>query len=321
MNNISKTNIAIILPAYNEECTIKKTILSFHKVIPSASIWVINNNSSDKTFNIAFNTLTYLKNKKLRAGEVINEFRQGKGNALRRAFAEIDSDIYVIADADLTYPASEVFKLLDPIINYDADMVVGDRHARGDYIFQNKRKFHNFGNNLVKKLINYLFNSNLSDVMSGYRAFNYQFIKNYPILVDGFEIETEMTIHALDKRFRILEIPITYKDRPEGSFSKLKTFKDGYKIIKTIFNILRHYKPMLFFGSIFCFFLFLSLAAGMPVINEFLTFHYINHIPLAILSTGLALLGVISLAIGLILDSIAHQNKLSFELNLIANKK
>jgi len=316
-----KKKICLIFPAFNEEKTIEKTILLFHKEIPSASICVINNNSSDNTYTIASSILNKLKKKTLNESIVINEFRQGKGCALRRAFLEIDSDIYVLADADLTYPAPEIYKLLNPILNNEADMVVGNRHANNHYLVQNKRLFHNFGNALVKNLVNYLFKTNLKDIMSGYRAINRKFVQNYPILVDGFEIETDMTLHALDKRFRLLEVPISYKDRPEGSFSKLNTFKDGLRVLKTIFNIFRHYKPMLFFGSVFCIFLSLSVATGLPVINEFFTFHYIKHVPLAILSTGLAIVALVTLAIAIILDSIAYQNKLSFELNLIVNKK
>jgi glycosyltransferase involved in cell wall biosynthesis len=322
MTKYSKVKITIILPAYNEEKTIEKAILLFHKELPSADIYVINNNSSDKTHDIASITITKLKkNKTLKKGMIINESRQGKGNALRRAFLEIDSDIYLLADADLTYPAQEVFKLLDPILNNEADMVVGNRHAKGAYLAQNKRAFHNLGNSLVKNLVNYLFKANLSDIMSGYRALNKNFIKNYPIMVEGFEIETEMTIHALEKRFSIKEVPITYKNRPAGSFSKLNTFTDGLKVLKTIFNILRHFRPMLFFGFISLFFFLLSLITALPVINEWLNFHFINHIPLAILATGLGIAGLITLAIALVLDSISHQNRISFELNLIANKK
>ena len=305
--------IAIILPAYNEEKTIEKTILSFHKELPSAAIFVINNNSSDKTYQIASNIISKLKKKTLDKGVVINEFRQGKGNALRRAFLEIDADIYALADADLTYPAPEIFKLLNPILNNEADMVVGNRHANDHYLAQNKRQFHNFGNSLVKSLVNYLFKANLKDIMSGYRAFTRKFVKNYPILVDGFEIETDMTLHALDKRFRIIEVPISYKNRPSGSESKLSTFRDGFKVIRIIFNIFRHFHPMIFFGSLAILFSFLGLVFGFTVVDEFINTGYIKHIPLAILAAALELFAIILFAVALILDSINYQARFNFE--------
>jgi glycosyltransferase involved in cell wall biosynthesis len=308
-----KKKICLILPAFNEEKTIKKTILLFHKEIPSAAICVINNNSSDKTFKIALSTLNKLKKKTLNKGFVINEFRQGKGSALRRAFLEIDSDVYVLADADLTYPAPEIYKLLDPILNNEADMVVGNRHANDHYLAQNKRLFHNFGNALVNKLVNYLFKINLKDIMSGYRALNRKFVKNYPILVDGFEIETDMTLHALDKRFRILEVPISYTDRPIGSESKLNTFRDGFKILRIIFNIFRHFRPMKFFGLLAIFFFVLGLVCGFLVIDEFINTGYIQHVPLAILAVGLELFAIILIAAALILDSINYQARFNFE--------
>jgi len=313
MESISRINIAIILPAYNEEKTIEKTILSFHKELPSAAIYVINNNSADKTHQIASNILSELKKKTLEKGIVINESMQGKGNALRRAFLEIDADIYVLADADLTYPAPEIFKLLNPILNNEADMVVGNRHANDHYLAQNKRHFHNFGNALVKSLVNYLFKTNLKDIMSGYRAFTRKFVKNYPILVDGFEIETDMTLHALDKRFRIIEVPISYKNRPSGSESKLNTFMDGIKVIRIIFNIFRHFHPMIFFGSLAILFSFLGLVFGFTVVDEFINTGYIKHIPLAILAAALELFAIILFAVALILDSINYQARFNFE--------
>jgi glycosyltransferase involved in cell wall biosynthesis len=313
MTKYSKVKITIILPAYNEEKTIEKTILLFHKEIPSAAIYVINNNSSDKTYQIASNIINKLKKNTLNKGFVINEFRQGKGCALRRAFLEINSEVYVLADADLTYPAPEIYKLLDPILNNEADMVVGNRHANDHYLAQNKRQFHNFGNALVKKLVNYLFKTNLKDIMSGYRAFNRKFVKNYPILVDGFEIETDMTLHALDKRFRILEVPISYTDRPIGSESKLNTFRDGFKVLRIIFNIFRHFKPMKFFGLLATFFFVLGLVCGFSVINEFINTGYIQHVPLAILAVGLELFAIILIAAALILDSINYQARFNFE--------
>lgn len=196
----------------------------------------------DSTESLARETLERLKCH----GGVINEPRAGKGNAVRRAFIEIDADIYILADADMTYPAFQAHDLITPIVNGTADMVVGDRHSAGHYAAENKRAFHGFGNCLVRDLVNKLFGAKLADIMSGYRAFNRRFVKNYPILVEGFEIETDMTLHALDKRFRILEVPVEYRDRPEGSFSKLNTFRDGMRVINTITTVLRYYRPLAF---------------------------------------------------------------------------
>lgn len=198
--------VAVVLPAYNEEITIEATIRAFHAALPDAAIWVVNNCSSDATEAIARATLRSIGC----AGGVIGELRKGKGNAVRRAFLEIDADIYVLSDADLTYPAERARDLMAPVVEGRADMVVGDRHSAGHYASENKRALHGFGNRLVRNLVNRLFNARLADIMSGYRVFSRRFVKNYPILVEGFEIETDVTLHALDKRFRIVEIPVEY---------------------------------------------------------------------------------------------------------------
>lgn len=245
------------------------------------------------------------------------EKRKGKGNAVRKAFQEIDADYYLISDADLTYPADQARELLAPVLNGEADMVVGDRHAHGRYKMENKRTFHNFGNHLVLFLINTLFKSHLSDIMSGYRAFNRQFVKNYPILVEGFEIETDMTLHALDKRFRIVELPIAYKERPEGSISKLNTFHDGVRVIKTIINIFRYYKPLYFFGLLSLFFFLCGLVAAIPVFRDYIAYGYIYHVPLSLLATGLEIVALLMLVVGLILDQSSYYHKCNFERNLL----
>jgi glycosyltransferase involved in cell wall biosynthesis len=310
------TKTAIILPAFNEEQTISETIRSFHSALPDAELWVVNNNSTDKTEEIARETLSELAAK----GGVIIEPRKGKGNAVRRAFHDIDADIYVLADADLTYPAEVAGELIQPILDGRADMVVGDRHSAGHYQRENKRPLHNFGNRLVQMLVNFLFDASLVDIMSGYRVFNRSFVKSYPILVEGFEIETDMTLHALDKRFRILEIPVEYRDRPIGSASKLNTVRDGAKVIFTIARILRYYRPLAFFGGLALLLAFAGLLAGTPVILEWIRERYINHVPLAILASGLEIVAVLMLAIGLILDSITDQDKRNFERDLL-NKR
>jgi len=304
--------IAVILPAYNEELTIEKTITSFGQFLPEASIWVVDNNSKDNTNQLAKATLSREKIK----GGVIEELRQGKSNAVRRAFLTIDADIYVLCDADMTYPADEVRKLIHPVEKNQADMVVGDRISNGDYLSENKRNFHNFGNILVKKLINRLFKAKLNDILSGYRVFSNSFVKNYPILIEGFELETDVTIYALDKKFRILEVPIQYKDRPPGSFSKLSTFSDGYKVLGTIWKIFRYTKPLTFFISFSIFFLVLGLLTSTPVIEEFIKSGEIKHVPLAILSTGLEIFSIILFSVGLTLDSIKYHADYSFHIAL-----
>ncbi|MCX5848703.1 MAG: glycosyltransferase family 2 protein [Deltaproteobacteria bacterium] len=314
-----KTNqlvFAIILPAYNEESTIAQTIESFHSAVPEAHIYVIDNNSNDATGKIAADLLNRLGCQ----GGLISEARQGKGNALRRAFQTIDADVYLLADADLTYPAGMARELIAPIINDEADMVVGDRRSGGNYGRENKRPLHGFGNALVQWLVNYLFRSKLADIMSGYRALSRVFVKNYPVLVEGFEIETDMTLHALHKRFKIVEIPVMYRDRPEGSVSKLNTFADGTKVIFTILQILRYYRPLMFFGGAAVAFCAAGLLCSIPVINDWINFRYIYHVPLAILATGLEITAIMMLSIGLILDSLVHQHLCEYERSLLKSR-
>lgn len=305
--------IAIILPAYNEEFTIAETIQAFYNELPEAKIVVIDNNSSDATASVAMSTFQNLNI----TGCLISELRQGKGNAVRRAFLDVDADIYVMADADMTYPAAKIHDLIRPVAKNQADMVVGDRQSGGHYKNENKRNFHSFGNDLVRVLVNVLFRTKLADIMSGYRAFSRKFVKNYPILVEGFQIETDLTLHALDKRFRIIEIPVDYKDRPLGSVSKLNTFTDGAKVLFTIAQILRYYRPLAFFGGGAILFALLGLAIAMPVFQDWVTSRYIYHVPSAILAASMELAAGLSLGVGLILDSITHQHKMRFEMHLL----
>lgn len=305
--------IAIVLPAYNEEKTMEATIRGFHTFLPDAAIWVVNNNSIDATRAVATHALRDLGC----PGGVIDEQRKGKGNAVRRAFMEIQADVYVLADADLTYPADQVGMLLEPVIQGAADMVVGDRHSAGNYAAENKRVLNGFGNRLVRALVNGLFRSKLADIMSGYRVMSRRFVKNYPILAEGFQIETEMTLHALDKRFRVVEVPVNYKDRPPGSVSKLNTLQDGIRVVATIFNILRYYRPLIFFAGLGVLFALVGLYTGAPVIEEWVRTRFIHRIPLAILASGLEIIAIIMLAIGLILDSIAHQSRQDYERSLL----
>lgn len=306
--------VAIILPAYNEELTVAGTIEAFHRVLPGARIVVIDNRSTDATRTIAEETLRRLN----ADGEVIAEVRPGKGNAVRRAFMAVDADIYVLADADLTYPAERVGDLIRPVAEQQADMVVGDRRTGGHYRNENKRRFHDFGNELVRLLVNKLFRANLADIMSGYRVFSRNFVKTYPILTEGFQLETDMTLHALDKRFRIVEIPVEYKDRPPGSFSKLNTLWDGAKVLFAIAQILRFYRPLFFFGCVSAGVSLLGLVAALPVFSDWIRFQYIYHLPLTVLAATLEMVAVMTFGVGLVLDSITHQDKMKFEKDLLA---
>jgi glycosyltransferase involved in cell wall biosynthesis len=314
IDSATAPEIAIILPAYNEQMTIAATIEAFHKELPDAHFLIINNNSKDDTASIARATLARLGAR----GRVIDESRQGKGNAVRRAFMDIEADVYVMADADCTYPAERVHDLIAPVLANSADMVVGDRHTNGRYKEENKRPLHNFGNWLVSRLINVMFSAGLADIMSGYRAFSRRFVKNYSILVAGFQIETDMTLHSLDKRFRILEIAVDYKDRPPGSFSKLNTLSDGAKVLFTIAQILRFYRPLMFFGTVSLLLCALGLLASVPVFSDWIAYRFIYHVPLAILAAALELSAALALSIGFILDAISHQSKLDFERHLLA---
>ncbi len=298
--------IAILIPCYNEEVTIAKVIADFRRQLPNALIYVYNNNSTDNTLQIAYENGAIVK----------NEYRQGKGNVVRSMFRDIEADIYVLVDGDDTYPAEKVHELIKPILMETADMVVGDRISNGTYKSQNKRLFHDFGNGIVKKTINKLFKSNLKDVMSGYRAFNKRFVKNVPILSKKFEVETEMTLHALDKGFIIKEIQIEYRNRPNRSISKLNTFTDGYKVLKTIIKMLKDYKPMKFFLSIAIIFFMLGLIIGVPVIYEYILTKYITKVPSAVLSTGLMIFSIITAQCGVILDTVVKDDKEKYELEL-----
>ena len=301
------SKIAVMIPCYNEEITIEKVIKDFRKELPDADIYVYDNNSTDKTVEIATKNNAIIR----------KEYNQGKGNAVRRMFREIEADIYVMVDGDDTYPAEMVHELIKPIEEQKADMVIGDRLSNGTYKKENKRKFHSLGNSMVRGSINKLFGTNLRDIMTGYRAFNKIFVKNIPVLSSKFEIETEMTLHALDKKFIIKEIPILYRDRPEGSTSKLNTVKDGMKVLKTILSMYKDYKPRKFFFALAILLFILGLIPGIPVIVEFAKTHFITKVPSAILATGFMLMATVAFQCGIILDTIVKANKQKYELNLI----
>lgn len=303
--------IAVLIPCYNEELTIEKVIKDFRKELPDADIYVYDNNSKDKTAEIADTNGAIVK----------HEYRQGKGNVVRAMFRDIDADIYVMVDGDDTYPAEFVHKLIEPIRTGEADMTIGDRLSNGTYQEENKRHFHEFGNNLVKKSINILFRTKLKDIMTGYRAFNKMFVKNMPVMTPKFEIETEMSLYALDKKYIIKEIPIVYRDRPDGSVSKLNTVSDGIKVVKTIVNMFKNYKPLQFFTLIAVILFIIALIIGIPVIVEFIKTRYITKVPSAILATGIVILSVIIGQCGVILHTVVKNHKENYELNLLRYKQ
>ncbi|MGP5430725.1 glycosyltransferase family 2 protein [Enterococcus malodoratus] len=303
MNN---EKIAILIPCYNESLTIKKVINDFQRELPEADIYVYDNNSTDNTYEIALNEGAIVK----------KEPRQGKGNVIRQMFFDIEADYYLMVDGDDTYPAENSQELIAALREGRADMVIGDRLSNGTYFNENKRAFHDFGNNLVKNSINRLYQANIKDVMTGYRGFNRMFVKSFPVMSSGFQIETEFTIHALDKRFKLIELPIDYRDRPEGSESKLDTYSDGIKVLLTILKMFKDYKPLLFFSVFSLIFFLFGLIFGIPVINEFVRTGFITKVPSSILATGLMVFALLLLITGLILDTVVTNSKKDYELNL-----
>lgn len=297
--------IAVLIPCYNEELTVEKTVNDFKRVLPNADIYVYNNNSKDRTKELA-----------LKAGAIVkDEYRQGKGAVVRSMFRDIDADVYIMVDGDDTYPAEEVEGLITPVLEGKADMVIGDRLS-STYYTENKRPFHNFGNSLVKGLINFLFKSDLNDIMTGYRSFSKKFVKCMPVMSDGFQIETEMTIFALTNNMQVVNVPITYRDRPEGSESKLNTFSDGFKVLLTLFNLFKDNRPFLFFGSISIVIFIIGLLIGIPVIDEFIKTAYITKVPSAILAAALMLNAFLMFSVGIILDAIKNEKRYLFECHM-----
>ena len=297
--------IAVLIPCYNEELTVEKTVSDFKRVLPNADIYVYNNNSKDRTKELA-----------LKAGAIVkDEYRQGKGAVVRSMFRDIDADVYVMVDGDDTYPAEEVEGLITPVLEGKADMVIGDRLS-STYYTENKRPFHNFGNSLVKGLINFLFKSDLNDIMTGYRSFSKKFVKCMPVMSDGFQIETEMTIFALTNNMQVVNVPITYRDRPEGSESKLNTFSDGFKVLLTLFNLFKDNRPFLFFGCLSLIIFILGLVVGVPVIDEFIKTAYITKVPSAVLAAALMINSFLLLSVGIILDAIKNQKRYLFECHM-----
>lgn len=297
--------IAVLIPCYNESSTIKKVVEDWKKELPQAVIYVYDNNSTDHTASIA----------KAAGAVVKKEFQQGKGNVIRRMFREIDAECYIMIDGDDTYPAEFGQEMAECILEKQADMVVGDRLS-STYFVENKRLFHNFGNTIVRSSINRLFKSNVRDIMTGYRAFSYQFVKTFPVLSKGFEIETEMTIHAVDKNMRVENVVVEYRDRPDGSESKLNTYLDGMKVLKTILSLYKNYKPFHFFGGLALLLSLISFVLFIPVFRTYLMTGMVPNFPTLIVSGFIAIAALQSFFAGLILSTIVQKDRQMFEYKL-----
>lgn len=297
--------IAVLIPCYNEAQTIEKVVTDWKRELPEAAIYVYDNNSSDETAAIAE-----------KAGAVVrHEYMQGKGNVIRRMFREIDAEAYIMVDGDDTYPAEYGRQMVDEVLIKNVDMVVGDRLS-STYFNENKRPFHNFGNSLVRGSINRLFASDIRDIMTGYRAFSYLFVKSFPVLSQGFEIETEMTIHAVHNNMSISNVVIEYRDRPEGSESKLNTYVDGAKVLRTIFRLYKNYKPLGFFSLLSGILLLISFIMFLPILVKFVNTGLVPNFPTLIVSGFIALTAIISLFVGLILSTMVEKGRQEYEFRL-----
>ena len=298
--------IAVLIPCYNEERTIEKVVRDFRKQLPEAEIYVYDNNSTDRTAEIAAGA----------GATVRHEYMQGKGNVIRRMFREIDAACYLMVDGDDTYPAEFAREMTALVLDGKADMAVGDRLST-TYFTENKRPFHNFGNMLVRKSINLLFQNQIKDIMTGYRAFSYEFVKTFPVLSKGFEIETEMTIHAVDKNMAVRNVLIDYRDRPEGSESKLNTYSDGLRVLRTILRLYRTYHPLRFFGTISLLLAVIALILFIPIGVEYVQTGLVPRFPTLIVSGFLVIAAIQSLFTGLQLQTLVHKNQQDFEMRLI----
>lgn len=298
--------IAVLIPCYNESKTIEKVICDCRAQLPDATIYVYDNNSTDNTAAIA-----------AACGAVVrHEYKQGKGNVIRRMFREIDAKCYLILDGDDTYPAEYAPQMVEQVLVHGADMVVGDRLS-STYFTENKRLFHNFGNTLVRNLINALFRTNIQDIMTGYRAFSYLFVKSFPVLSTGFEIETEMSIHAADKNMHVTNVVVKYRDRPQGSVSKLNTYRDGARVLKTIAKLFKNYRPLAFFSAVALFFFIIGLVLFIPIVITYFETHLVPAFPTLIACAFFELTAIQSFFGGLILDTMRQKNRQDFEMRLI----
>lgn len=307
----NQPSVAVLLPCFNEEVTIGKVVRDFKAALPGAAVYVYDNNSTDRTAEIA-----------AAEGAIVRkEPRQGKGNVIRAMFEDIDADVYVMADGDDTYPADAAPAMVAKVLE-GYDMVIGDRLS-STYFQENKRPFHNFGNRLVRGSINGLFNAHVTDIMTGYRAFNFTFVKTYPVLSRSFEVETEMTIHSLNNNLRLYEMPIQYRDRPEGSVSKLDTVGDGIKVMSTIFRMIREYKPLPFFGGLGLIIGIVGIVLCGTVTFEFAKTGVATHFPTLIGAVMLVIAGLLLIIAGIILDVMAKNDRKTFviDTNKIAYNK
>lgn len=303
---VDQDEIAVIIPCYNEAQTIGKVVDDFHRELPAATVYVYDNDSTDATAEIA-----------AKHGATVRfEPRRGKGNVCHQMFRDIDAACYLMVDGDDTYPAQAAKALCEPILAGQADMVVGDRLSNGTYAKENKRAFHGFGNDLVRTMIKWIYGYEYPDVMTGYRAMSKSFIKTFPVLSCGFQIETELSIHAVDRRWRIQSIPIDYRDRPEGSQSKLNTLTDGLKVIAMVGTLFKDYRPLKFFSLVALLFFIAGMALGAPVIHEFAATGAVPRFPTAILAAALMFLCALSLATGFILDAVAKSDRRQWELEV-----
>lgn len=297
--------IAVLIPCYNESKTIEKVVKDYKAALPEADIYVYDNNSKDGTDEVA-----------RKAGAIVRyETKQGKGNVIRTMFRDIDADCYLMIDGDDTYPAENAREMCEYVLNDNVDMVIGDRLS-STYFQENKRPFHNLGNKMVRGLINKIFKNNINDIMTGYRAFSYKFAKTFPILSKGFEIETEMSIHAIDKNFTLKEIPVQYRDRPAGSVSKLNTYKDGARVLKTIATLFKEYKPSLFFNTISIFFYIIAILFAIPVFSEYFNTGLVPRFPTLIVACISLVIGLLLNVTSLILQIIVKKHRQLFELQL-----
>lgn len=298
--------IAVLIPCYNEAITIAKVVDDFKRELPEADIYVYDNNSKDGTGDIA-----------REHGAIVRvESRQGKGNVVRQMFRDIDADYYILVDGDDTYPAEFARELLKPLQDNLADMTVGDRLSNGSYGEENDRAFHGFGNNLVRWLIKVIYGFAFEDVMTGYRAFNRVFVKTMPVMSSGFQIETEISIFAVDHRWRVVDVPIAYRDRPEGSESKLSTFGDGAKVLMAIANLFKDCKPLAFFGLCALLLLIIGLIIGIPIIVEYAATGLVPRLPSAVLAMGFIFLSALSLVCGLVLDTSVQNARKSYQIQV-----
>lgn len=297
--------IAVLIPCYNESRTIQKVVEDFKRVLPEAIVYVYDNNSTDGTDEIA-----------KKAGAIVRyEYKQGKGNVIRRMFRDIDAECYVMIDGDDTYPVEAAPEMIARVFEHNADMVVGDRLS-STYFTENKRAFHNFGNSLVRKSINLLFDANIKDMMTGYRAFSYLFVKSFPVLSKGFEIETEMSIHAADKNLQVENVIVDYRDRPEGSVSKLNTFSDGFRVLRTIARMYQTYKPLNFFGILAAVLVVLAVGFMIPILIDYSRTGLVPHFPTLIVCGFAMLAAMLSFFTGLILNTMGQKNRQDFEMTL-----